>query len=866
MSVTPPRTPPRFAARPPKTSAPEATEGLSSLRLSDLGDPGTSWLNLQEDGEALADEAGIPTMPGDYPAVPGYAILGELGRGGMGVVYRADQKSLHRPVALKMILRGDYASPEERVRFLVEAEMLARVKHPNIVQVYEVGTHNGYPFLSLELVEGGTLQDFTDGAPQPPRQAAALLAILADAVQAAHSQGVVHRDLKPSNILLHRLQENSDGSQELPTHLRSKHPVYGIPKITDFGLAKRFDDDSRLTTTGHVLGTPSYMAPEQAQGRRDVGPGADTYALGAILYELLTGTPPFRGSNSIETLNKVIHEDPPTLDARTVPADLAVICFKCLEKDPARRYRSAAHLGEDLARFLRDEPITARPISRRERLARWCRRHPDTAALALGCMLATLLGFVGILWKWGEAIAERRAADEARQSAEALLEEVTFKFADKQLDEAIELALARQPSAPTEELLAMHRFRAALLARTLTRHQEAVRRKPGDPEPEFSLLRTYRRLCEAILTLRLSPLPVSLPPDLEKVDLEEVFSATESRFAALAAARPDRADILHEHAMARRWWAYWLIRKPLAQPSDRLRAERLLLDAIALETEAIRLSPARDLRRWLAMLHSDLTETRGMLDRPVAERLEPLLRFVAIRENLAADPEADRKDRRELGGAYKQLQRFLYLVGDCEGSLAAAAKAQPILERLLQESPSPGAPSSDLERSAMVRYFLFQVHETRAKCLEHLGAADAALASYREAGELAFPQVLPRLLSQQAYCAAHAGHVSDAERLADDLLRLRPLSDEWRFNAFCVLASCWQSGGDEEAAERCAEKAAALVLDLEERGKLQWPKPGIPSADVRAPSAAEELMCSGLRHHPRFLELRRRLDRAASGN
>jgi serine/threonine-protein kinase len=336
-----------------------------------------------------------PAALHDWPAVPGYDILGVLGRGGMGVVYQARQVKADRLVALKMILSGGQAGPGEVSRFRTEAEAVARLQHPNIVQIYEVGEAEGKPFFSLEYVAGGSLDKKINGTPLPAHQAAALAETLARAVEAAHRQGVVHRDLKPANVLL-----TADGQ----------------PKVTDFGLAKRLDRDQGQTPPDAVLGTPSYMAPEQAGGKRqDIGPAADVYALGAILYVMLTGRPPFRGETPLDTVQQVLTEEPvaPALLNAKVPRDLETICLKCLRKEPAKRYGSAAALAEDLRRFQAGEPIVARPVSRLERAVKWVRRNPALAALlaAVALLVAggTSAGF------WYQAEQARQAADQAER-------------------------------------------------------------------------------------------------------------------------------------------------------------------------------------------------------------------------------------------------------------------------------------------------------------------------------------------------------------------------------------------------------------------------------------------------------------------
>jgi tetratricopeptide (TPR) repeat protein len=315
---------------------------------------------------------------GGWPFVPGYELLGQLGRGGMGIVYKARQTRLKRLVALKMIL-GAHAFPDNLERFRTEAEAIARLQHPNIVQIYEVGEHDGRPFLSLEFVDGGSLDKKLAAAPQPPREAAQLVETLARALHAAHERGVVHRDLKPANVLI-----TSDGT----------------PKVTDFGLAKRLDDESSRTRSGLILGTPSYMAPEQAAGDTPaIGPVTDVYALGTILYETLTGRPPFRGATMWETLDQVRTQEPvpPSRLQPNVPRDLETITLKCLRKDAGRRYASAAELADDLRRFLDRKPIVARPVGTLERLHKWARRKPAAAGLVAACCLLLLGGVTGLV-------------------------------------------------------------------------------------------------------------------------------------------------------------------------------------------------------------------------------------------------------------------------------------------------------------------------------------------------------------------------------------------------------------------------------------------------------------------------------------
>jgi serine/threonine protein kinase/WD40 repeat protein len=361
------------------------------------------------------------------PQLPGYQVLRELGRGGMSVVYLARQESLNRLVALKMILAGVGANPEYRTRLRNEAEAVARLRHPNIVQIYEIGEYEvdssgldptaRRPFLSLEYVEGGSLYDCIDKTPQAPGAAARLTETLARTMQYAHEQGVIHRDLKPANILLQRVSKernwdaSSTGNWFNPSGLLTTDYA---PKITDFGIAKCLDT-AGPTRTGAILGTPSYMAPEQAGGKGEIGPRTDVYALGAILYELLTGRPPFWAADPLDTLFQVRFQQPilPTVLQPSVPRDLETICLKCLHKEPARRYSTAHSLAEDLRRFQAGESIRARPAGFVEKVAGSIRRHPLAAGSLAACVLAVGAGFAGTVYGYVTA----RAALTAEQSA-----------------------------------------------------------------------------------------------------------------------------------------------------------------------------------------------------------------------------------------------------------------------------------------------------------------------------------------------------------------------------------------------------------------------------------------------------------------
>jgi serine/threonine protein kinase/tetratricopeptide (TPR) repeat protein len=352
--------------------------------------------------QTLAAPAQLPT--GTFAD---YELLEEVGRGGMGVVFKARHKSLDRIVALK-VLRSD-GTGEERKRLDREAQTVARLQHPNIVQVYEVGETAGGAFVSLEFVDGQSLARRLHGTPLPARQAAALVEILARAMHYAHEKGVIHRDLKPANVLL-------AGTPETPIE-------DCIAKVADFGLAKKLDTQGD-THSGAVLGTPSYMAPEQAQARSAaVDRRTDVYGLGAILYELLTGRPPFRADTPLQTLEQVVGAEParPRLLNAAVPRDLETVCLKCLRKEPQKRYPSAEALADDLKRWLEGFPIQARPVSKLEHACRWCRRRPAVASLLTVLTLTVASSLVGLLTLWRHSETERSRAETERSRAENAL-------------------------------------------------------------------------------------------------------------------------------------------------------------------------------------------------------------------------------------------------------------------------------------------------------------------------------------------------------------------------------------------------------------------------------------------------------------
>ena len=376
----------------------------------------------------------VPIPAGPAVLIPGYQILGEVGRGGMGVVFQARDVRLNRVVAVKLILAGELAGAKERGRFRREAEAAARLDHPNIARVYEVGDAAGRPYCAMEFVAGGPLAARMTGAPWPVAAAAKLVADLARAADHAHQRGVVHRDIKPANVLLAsddggRLTDES-GNTKTQVAADTPHPSSLIlrpsalhPKLVDFGLAKCLaDSDQGLTRTGDVVGTPMYMAPEQAAGVKEVGPAADVWALGVILYELLTGRTPFRGETAAETRHQVLTAEPvpPGQLRAKLPADLDTVCLRALQKDAPRRYPSAAALADDLDRWAAGKPVAARPVRWPEKVAKWARREPVVAGLAVAVAVVALTGLGGVFWQWDRANEGwHKAVDAGKQASNA---------------------------------------------------------------------------------------------------------------------------------------------------------------------------------------------------------------------------------------------------------------------------------------------------------------------------------------------------------------------------------------------------------------------------------------------------------------
>lgn len=635
--------------------------------------------------------------------VGAYEILGELGKGGMGIVYKARQPSLRRLVALKMVLGGGAAEVE---RLRAEAWAVARLQHPNIVQVYEVGDHQGLPFFSLEYMDGGSLAERIRGKPQPTRQAAALVETLARAMDYAHRQGIVHRDLKPANVLL---------------------TTQGMPKIADFGLAKRLGEDGN-TRTGAVLGTPSYIAPEQAAGKKNVGPAADIYALGAILYELLGGRPPYRGESPMDTMLQVLAGNltAPTRLNPLVPRDLETICVKCLEKEPGRRYASAAALADDLRRFLNGESIQARPEGGIERLARWCRRRPLVAGLLAALLVLTLTGIGMVGWQWHRAEAHLQAAQQnlaeaTRQreiaEANAARAEAERQRAEWNLGQTRQVVDDFHTTVSDSQLLgvpSLQPLRKQLLDAALRYYQGFLKQKGNDPALRRGLANAYFRVgritteigsrSDALAAFRQSRTLFQelLPAAAADRDLRLDAASVDAAIGRMEKDMGKLDDALHSYQQAEN-----AFEELGADPSDPRARDNLVFVASDLgilytemrrPKEAIR---AHDkARTLLESLPATPSRQLGLVlccgnlarlhagEKRLAEAGTLADRAVALAAQLVGQAGNNAEFRRALAVSYAVRAHIYSLSGDNLQALTALQSALEIAEQLARENPA----------------------------------------------------------------------------------------------------------------------------------------------------------------------------------
>jgi serine/threonine-protein kinase len=674
-----------------------------------------------------------------------YQILHELGRGGMGVVYAALDRRLGRTVALKTLHAGPAASsPEAVARFRAEAEAVARIRHPGIVGIHEIGEHAGLPYFALEYCEGGPLSARLGGRPQNPRRSAALLAAVARAVQAAHEAGVVHRDLKPANILL---------------------DARGEAKVADFGLAKR-SDSAGMTKSGAMLGTPAYMAPEQMTDFRRAGPAADVYSLGAILYECLTGRPPFLAENDVHAVYLATSTEPVPVRRLQpkVPADLETVCLRCLSKEPAGRYRSAAALADDLERFLRGEPTRARPPGPAERAVRWVRGNPAWAALAgvtafgVGLLAVFAAHLSAARSQLVEAVARaeseaaaarqaesaaaadrdraRQAETEARGNLRSARE--NFDLARRAVKECLDLAEGH----PIFQRPGMQDAKALLL-RTALPYHERFRTGGGTGAGNEGGPAGDRQAREAFAEAAFNAAKESARVS-SKADAVEAFRKAVAEYAALCTERPNSLPLRAKLALVRNHYG-----NLLHDVGRREEATAEFRSALEIARAAVAAEPANaDYRDLLAFNLCNIGEMMGREDR-IDESMRAFREAADLFAELAAQFPGKALYRRELGAMWVNAGAMLAKSRRYSDALRAYTAGRDIFDRLAAEHPG----ASDYRQGAIA------ARVNVATVLGDLGRRAEGVPELEKAVAEA-----ERLSAENPAVTAYAGLVGDARQ------------------------------------------------------------------------------------------------------
>jgi tetratricopeptide (TPR) repeat protein/tRNA A-37 threonylcarbamoyl transferase component Bud32 len=618
-------------------------------------------------------------------ALDDYELLGEIARGGMGVVYKARQTALKRLVALKMIRTDLHADAARQARFQAEAEAVARLRHPNIVQIYEVGQHRGQPFLSLEFMEGGSLQQALAGTPLPFPQAARLVLTLAGAIEHAHQQGILHRDLKPANVLLgsgvQRFgvgEENAEASTPTPGSW-----ALTAVKIADFGLAKQLHADSDHTQSGTPLGTPSYMAPELAEGKSaEVGPAADVYGLGAILYETLTGRPPFKATTALETVQQVCSQEPvpPSRLQPHLPRDLEIVCLKCLAKEPRRRYVSAGALAQDLGRFLEGRPIQARAARGWERAWKWARRRPLAAASVAVAGVAVL----ALLGVWAVFTVQLQ---EARLSAEQLAEERQKQWLRAESEwrraeanqektlEAVDRFLTRVGDKKLADIPAVTEVRRDLLTDALQFFQRFLDEKEN-PDPSV-------RRQAALAAQRAYRIYNMLGQPAEQYQATKLAVDLLRR---LAAEFPDDPSYKHDLSLSVHALGIW--HSGNGPPADRIeRAVHYLHEALALRQELVDKYPGRAAYRdSLARTYTALGIQYQRTDKRLPQVEKAYQAALELRQALVLESPTP-EHQAALASLYHNLATFAYRRGHLDEAEQYWGQARATYEPLAKARP-----------------------------------------------------------------------------------------------------------------------------------------------------------------------------------
>jgi serine/threonine-protein kinase len=730
------------------------------------------------------------------PSLPGYEILRELGRGGMGIVYWAWQSGARRLVAVKMMLAGDYGSPQQRARFRIEAEAVGRLQHTNIVSIYEVGEEGNRPYLSMEYVGGGSLADKLAGTPLPARAAAELVETLARAMDYAHQRGIVHRDLTPTNVLL---------------------TTEGVPKISDFGLAKlTVGGGDMRTQTGSVLGTPSYMAPEQAEGRTgDIGPSTDVYALGAILYEMLTGRPPFRAATPLETLQQVRGQEPVSLRRLQpkVPLDLETICLKCLSKEPPKRYATAKELADDVRRYLQEEPIQARRTSLPERAWRWCRRNPAVAGLLLTVGVVLLTAVVGLAIGLVVLDEEQRRTEQRRKEAvaERVRADANAKAAAEQRSLALETLknVVFDIQAELKHRPAMQPFRKKMLEKAAEGLQRVARSAETAAQVDHSMASAHIELGDIFLLLG------------EGAAKARGHYETAERIAQ-ALTEHDPAHSLGQRDLT---LAYQGLGKASLELGDLSAAEAAIGKSLTIAKRRARFDPAnieaqRDLvRSWTDV--GDLNENLGH----TAVARDAYTNAVMLSQNLARECPGPLMQR-QLGLSYSRLGNVLEKQGDFKAARNAFVEAQSIVKNLAQADPGSDQVQRDLfiscKRLGDVSLALGDVQAARKAFEEALqvgkARAHADPSNIDIQRDLSTAYVRLGKISQRlADAPAVRESFREAVTIMKEVTRADPANAQSRLglgNCYMWLGDASLQQGDVQAAREAFDRAVAIGLEL----------------------------------------------------
>jgi tetratricopeptide (TPR) repeat protein/tRNA A-37 threonylcarbamoyl transferase component Bud32 len=791
-----------------------------------------------------------------FPQISGYEILEVLGIGGMGIVYKARQPRLDRFVALKMIRAGSGARAEDLARFEAEAQAVAGIEHPNIVRIFEIGEHDRLPYFSLEYVAGGSLAKRIEGKPLPVPEAARIAETLARAMSVAHRRGVVHRDLKPANVLI-----SSDGTL----------------KISDFGLVKRLESDSSQTRTGSILGTPSYMAPEQARGDvHGVGPAADQYALGATLYELLTGRPPFRGASVLDTLEMVRTKEPvaPSQLQPRMPRDIETICLKCLQKDPARRYLDVAALAEDLRRFQAGVPILARPISGAERLWRWCLRNRGVAALAaaVALLLTTVAAVSGLaalivnrknqdLKQANVALIDANTrAENRRQEAERrrVLAENAARAANEQNRSAVDaqVELIQLLEGTLRFVPELQDVRREILAKTAknldgaARAMTTLRQDIGwDPKDEIhnwrSLARAHQRLGDLSLSLN------------QFADAMNQFSHMEKIIETLAA---DPNNLVAQIGLGKVKRQLGFIALHHLGNTDL--AQQHLRTALEIHQACLAKHPEDDAcKSEVANSLGQLAGSELLLGHLLKAR-DLYTQEVAVRESFSPAAKGYLENRRELAGQCEQLAMLSFRLGDPKQGRRLFDRCAELREGVLAERPNywpavydrarsynnsgrmcfpwghdPAAarefnkkavdlierrvaadPKSLITKSALSEAIYYE-----AACALHAGDPAGAAAGFRRCLEIRkalatdpkFKMSQVDLMVALGRCGEHA----EAARIAHDLVATPPKDEHLYFQSACGYAlAAGAAAGDTALVKRYTAAALDCLRQGMDRG------------------------------------------------